>query len=73
MSLLVICRRCGRAFIAGRADVLAGPHLGRLCPVCRGPDPPPGASAPPPVDDACPMAPAWRWGTNGLFQGDACR
>ena len=73
MSLLVICRRSGRAFIAGRADILAGSHLGRLCPVCRGPEPPPRASCPPPVDDACMVAAAWRRGANGLFPGDACR
>ena len=72
MSLLVICRRCGRAFIAGRADVLAGPHLGRLWPVCRVPDPPPGASAPPPVADASPVAAAWRRGASGSIPGDAC-
>jgi hypothetical protein len=50
MSLIVVCRRCGRTFEASRADILAGPRVWRLCPVCRGPDPPPTVSCPPAVD-----------------------
>jgi hypothetical protein len=59
VSILVICRRCGAAFTATRADILAGPAVWRLCPACRGPEPPPAVSCPPP-GDASPVAAAWR-------------
>jgi hypothetical protein len=36
VSVEVVCRRCGAAFTADRADILAGPEVWRLCPACRG-------------------------------------
>jgi len=46
MSVIVVCRRCGREFAPDRRAILAGRW--RLCPACRDPEPPGGAAGRPP-------------------------
>ena len=41
MSLVVVGRVCGTVFTATKADIQDGPTRWRVCPACRGADPPP--------------------------------